>query len=334
MNVLKWFVIGIVVLLLSGVAVLFIGSWISLDRDYSYTQDVELLPDYADFTGSSGIVRIEANGYEFRARVAGFDRDASNAETIILLHGFPVTSAMWELLIEPLAEAGYRVLAFDQRGYSPGARPKDESAYGIPHLVSDVVAVAASVGAQQFHLIGHDWGSAVGWTVTMTHPGKVLTWTGISIAHPTAFVEALQNDPDQQSRSRYFGLFTTALLPELLLTFNDGMLLKAMYSEMLDSQRQEYHRVFMEPAALTSALNWYRQMGTSLENVTDIDPEIETPTLFIWGNDDPAVGRTSVEAQAKFLTGSYREIELAGGHWLVADFSDEITQAVLKHLGK
>jgi pimeloyl-ACP methyl ester carboxylesterase len=78
------------------------------------------------------------------------------------------------------------------------------------------------------------------------------------------------------------------------------MLLKAMYSEMLDSQRQEYHRVFMEPAALTSALNWYRQMGTSLENVTDIDPEIETPTLFIWGNDDPAVGRASVEAQAKF----------------------------------
>ena len=103
---------------------------------------------------------------------------------------------MWELLIEPLAEAGYRVLAFDQRGYSPGARPKDESAYGIPHLVSDVVAVASSVGAQQFHLIGHDWGSAVGWTVTMTHPGKVLTWTGISIAHPTAFGEALRNDPD------------------------------------------------------------------------------------------------------------------------------------------
>jgi pimeloyl-ACP methyl ester carboxylesterase len=178
MNVLKWLVIGIIVL--------------SLDRAYSHTHEVELLPNYADFTGSNGIVRVEANGYEFRARVAGFNHAVSDAETIILLHGFLVTSAMWELLIEPLAEAGYRVLAFDQRGYSPGARPKDENAYGIPYLVSDVVAVAASVGAQQFHLIGHDWGSAVGWTVTMTHPGKVLTWTGISIAHPVAFGEALQ----------------------------------------------------------------------------------------------------------------------------------------------
>ena len=90
MNVLKWLVIGIVVLLLGGVAVLFIGSWISIDRDYSHTQEVESLPHYADFTGSSGIVQVEANGYEFRARVAGFDRDASDAETIICYTVFPL----------------------------------------------------------------------------------------------------------------------------------------------------------------------------------------------------------------------------------------------------
>ena len=118
----------------------------------------------------------------------------------------------------------------------------------------------------------------------------------------------------------------------MLLSFNRGMLLKGMYADMLPVQVEEYEKVFLEPGALTAALNWYRQMGASLESSRDITPELHTPTLFIWGNNDPAAGRAAVEGQKKYLKGPYREIELNEGHWLLERHSEEIIAVVLEHL--
>ena len=239
---------------------------------------------------------------------------------------------MWEPIIPSLADAGYRVIAFDQRGYSPGARPEDQSAYAIPNLVGDVIAIADAVGADKFHLIGHDWGSAVGWSTVMQHADRILTWTGLSIAHPVAFGEALQNDPDQQSRSGYFALFATPLVPEALFTFNDLMILMGAYQGMRSEQQAEYRAVFSEPHALTSALNWYRQMGASPADVSNVKPDISTPTLFIWGNNDPSAGRAAVDGQEKYMKGPYSKLELNADHWLVTSHATEIAQAVLAHL--
>ena len=300
----------------------------SLDRDFKHTKNTATLPLFSSEI-STGMVRINANGFEFRARIAG---NVQGVETVILLHGFPVTSAMWEPIITPLANAGYRVIAFDQRGYSPGARPKDPAAYAIPNLVSDVIAIAEAVNAEKFHLIGHDWGAVVGWNTVMDHPDRVMSWTGLSIAHPAAFADALQNDPDQQARSGYFTLFTMPLVPEALFTFNDLMVLTGAYSGMRESQIEEYRAVFSEPGALTAALNWYRQMGASFVSSPEVNLEISTPTLFIWGNNDPSAGRVAVDGQEKYLKGYYRRIELDAQHWLVTSHSDEIVQAVLEHL--
>ena len=91
-----------------------------------------------------GLVRIRASGMEFRARVAGFSNH--EGEGVILLHGFPETSITWEPLIDKLARAGFRAVAFDQRGYSPGARPFGANSYSSARLASDVIAIAAAVG--------------------------------------------------------------------------------------------------------------------------------------------------------------------------------------------
>ena len=96
-------------------------------------------------------------------------------DPVILLHGFPETSAMWTPLIEAAASDGFRVVAFDQRGYSPGARPDDVAAYAVPALVDDVLAVADALGFQRFHLVGHDWGCVVGWSVASLHPDRVTS---------------------------------------------------------------------------------------------------------------------------------------------------------------
>jgi pimeloyl-ACP methyl ester carboxylesterase len=330
MIIFKWIIFIVIVLVIGIVIMLSIGSFMSLDRQYTHTKKTETAPLLSEKV-TAGIVRIEANGHAFRARVAGLDRAPAEAPTVILLHGFPVTSAMWEPLISPLSKAGYRVIAFDQRGYSPGARPKDPTAYTVPNLVSDVIAIADAVGAEQFHLMGHDWGAAVGWGTVMQHPKRTLSWTGISIAHPAAFADAVQNDPDQRSRSRYFLLFITPYLPEALFTFNNLAMLKGLYESVVMDQKQEYLEVFSEPGALTAALNWYRQMKTQTI-AQQLTPEIHTPTLFIWGNKDPYVGAAAIEGQAKYMKGPYNKLELDGGHWLVERNSERVIPAVLEHL--
>jgi pimeloyl-ACP methyl ester carboxylesterase len=93
----------------------------------------------------------------FDALVAG----PPAGEPVVLLHGFPQTAACWARVAEALAAAGYRVLAPNQRGYSPGARPAAVRAYRMPEIVADVLALAEAAGAARFHLVGHDWGGAV-----------------------------------------------------------------------------------------------------------------------------------------------------------------------------
>lgn len=326
---IKWLGITIAVVLVSLVLMLEIGSRMSLDQDYTHRRETKSLPVLGIDSGS-GLVQISANGHQFRARVAGFEQPDKPA--VILLHGFPVTSAMWIELIDPLVAAGFRVLAFDQRGYSPGARPEQVGEYTVPKLTSDVIAVADAAGLERFHLVGHDWGSVVGWSTVLQHPGRVLSWTGLSIAHPTAFTDALENDPDQGSRSAYFLLFQTPWLPEALFSVNDFWALRGGYSNMSSLQQSEYISVFSEPGALTGSLNWYRAITMSIQNRDQLSPEIRTPTLFIWGNNDQAVGRWAVEAQAQYMKGPYHVIELDAGHWLLEDNPDRVINAVVEHV--
>lgn len=329
-SIIKWTSITVVVSVVAVMALLTYGSQSSLDRDYRHTEATNILPEFSP--NSSGLVRISANGYEFRARVAGFDGSVEKP-AVILLHGFPVTSAMWNALIPPLVEEGFRVVAFDQRGYSPGARPEELSEYQVSKLTTDVVAVADATGLDEFHLIGHDWGAAVGWSTVMQHPKRIVSWTGLSIAHPAAFSAALQNDPDQQSKSGYFLLFQTPWLPEALFTFNDLSMLDSIYSTMSSEQIGEYHSVFSEPGALTGALNWYRGMTLDQDGGADeLSLKVSTPTLFIWGNHDEAVGRVAVESQTEYITGPYHEVELDAGHWLLADLPERVIEPVVKHL--
>lgn len=313
-------VLGLIAL---GVFVLAGGALVAYDWDEPHAKATAALPvlgsQYDD------LVRIRANEFEFRARLKGFDGDRDG---VILLHGFPETSAMWEPLIDALAERGHPVVAFDQRGYSPGARPDAIEDYQPMLLVQDVVDVANAADFERFHLVGHDWGAIVGWGVAMTVPERVRTFTALSVPHPKAFLEAMTNDDDQRERSGYVGFFRTPWLPELVFAFNDLAALRGLYRSMPDAQRDEYLSVFAEPGAMTSALNWYRAMdiGPGLDR---LDPAIVPPVLFIWGNRDQAIGRAGVESQRAFMPADFTEVELDVSHWIIQEAQARVIDEVL-----
>ncbi|HWR70515.1 MAG TPA: alpha/beta hydrolase [Dehalococcoidia bacterium] len=275
---------------------------------------------------------IDANGMVFRARFTG--AEGPSGEPVILLHGFPETSIMWAGLMERLGEEGYRCFAPDQRGYSPGARPGTVEDYQYRKLVSDVMAQADALGYARFHLIGHDWGSAIGWVILQLHPDRVRSWTAMSVPHMDAFASAIADDPDQRQRSRYLGFFMLPERPEQGLTADDFAALRSLWSSIPRKQVDEYVGVFSQAGALTAALNWYRANAVLLEKRREgpkFGPVLH-PTLLIWGNRDIAVGRVAVERTAQHMKGPYRLVELNAGHWLVQEEPERVHDEILSHL--
>ncbi len=274
------------------------------------------------------LVQLTVGAMVFDARVAG----PADGETVILLHGFPETSYEWRAELLALARAGYRVVAPDQRGYSPGARPTDTGQYGVIHLVGDLLGIADAVGAQRFHLVGHDWGAGVGWGAAIVSPSRVITFTSISVPHPDAWKRALADPTSCQNQaSSYFDLFVT---PQAVSHFldNGNANLWANYPGVPVSDVSVYVQALGTVPAMTAALDWYRANISNRQfTIPDIGP-VTVPTLLIWGEQDPVFCAGPIEATAGLASGAYRLEVLQGNHWLPEVASDQVDALILEQL--
>ncbi len=271
---------------------------------------------------------IQANGMTFRCREA-----AGDGEPVILLHGFPETSHMWLPLMAQLSADGYRCLAPDQRGYSPGARPEGPEHYHYDDMASDVFALADAWGADRFHLVGHDWGAGAGWAAVAKSPGRIITWSALSVPHLGAFGKAIRDVPEQKAKSQYIEVFQQPGVADAALAANDFAALKGVWSESPPEQVEEYLSVFSQPGAITAALNWYRgSRGLDPDDPEIVFGPVEVPSLLIWGKNDMAIGRQGVEDAASFMRGPYTFVELDAGHWLIQEQPDRVCDEVSRHI--
>lgn len=276
-------------------------------------------------------LEIEANGMRFGARASG----PPDGRPVLLLHGFPQSSASWQPVLELLGAAGYRALAPDQRGYSPGARPRDVAAYGIPQLVADVVGIAATMQLPSFDLVGHDWGGMVAWVAAARNPGLVRSLTVVSTPHPDALASVLAaGDEDQLARSAYVEVFRRTGDPERMLLGEDGRGegLRTMFDAtgLPEGRADPYVSVMREPGAMTAALHWYRAMDPA--DVTGLPP-IVVPTLYVWSTGDAALGRRAADATAERVAGRYDYRILEGvSHWVPEEAPAELGRLLLAHL--
>ena len=322
-----WTSAGLLLLVLAACLYLQLSMRRALDETARYSAAAASLPVFA---GADGLARVVIEDRQFRVRFAGFE-DNPTGPVVLLLHGFPVTSAMWLPLFESLVDAGLRVVAPDQRGYSPGARPESVTAYRVEALTGDVIALADALAIERFHLVGHDWGAVVGWQVARTSPERLLSWSALSIPHPLALSEAMETDSDQRRRSRYMRLLRLPWLPEALMARDGFAILRAFSDDFPSAVAREYLGMFAEPGAATAALNWYRAMPENLHQWPGT-PSIDVPTLFIWGSGDGVVSEAAVAMQRQYLSGPYREQQVDAGHRLVLAQRSEVLRALLAHI--
>jgi pimeloyl-ACP methyl ester carboxylesterase len=240
------------------------------------------------------------------------DRGGPTAPAVVLLHGFPEDRQCWDPISERLVDAGLRTLAPDQRGYSPRARPTDPypQAYVLSELVDDVVALLDAAGLERAHVVGHDWGGGIAWTLAGAYPERVESLTVLSTPHPAAVRQAIASAPWQLAHSAYMLFFQLPAVPERVLLRN---LERSLLSQDVPpSEAARYAGRLREPGALRGALGWYRAMRHSRGAVH----RCRVPTTYVWGRRDPFLGRQAAEGTGAMVLADYRFVEVDEGHWL------------------
>lgn len=278
--------------------------------------------------------RLRANGLNFSVLAAG----PRQGPVALLLHGFPEGKESWLPQLDALARAGWRAVAPDLRGYGDSDAPKGVEQYTLAKLNDDVEGLIDALAEERVDLVGHDWGSILGWSFTSRFPDRVRTWTALSVGHPDLFT---QPDEDQLQRSSYIQLFFQAPKAEEVLLADDARRLKAMYrlgpdpDAISSDQIADFARAFERPGRLTAGLNYYRAnlKAQQLHAYPPAPSPIGCPTLLIWGEQDPALGRRQAELTREHVAGPYRLASIPdAGHWLQYEKPQEVSRLIVEHV--
>ncbi|HEY0778619.1 MAG TPA: alpha/beta hydrolase [Gemmatirosa sp.] len=264
---------------------------------------------------------------------------------VLLLHGFPDFWYGWRNQLAAIADAGFRAVAIDLRGYNLSQRPVRVDAYALDRLAGDVVALAAALGGGRVHVVGHDWGGAIAWRVAMRHPDAVDRLAILNAPHPQRFGELLRT-PAQALRSWYVGAVQVPLVPELLLGARRRALLHATWTAMhhrpgafTDVDHARYDAAFASPGALRAALAYYRAAARHARATLDRDGPpggdvVRAPTLVVWGENDPALVSGNADGLERWVPDLRVRRVPGAGHFVQADAPDVVNASLTAFLGE
>lgn len=272
---------------------------------------------------SERIARYTHDGLEFDV----LDQGPLDGPIVLLLHGFPERAASWSAVMNELNEAGFRTIAPDQRGYSPGARPKRRRDYRVGALVNDVVALIDEIGAP-VHVVGHDWGAMIAWVTAGRRPDLVSSLTAFSVPHPGSFMTALLTSR-QILHSWYFAFFQLPVLPEKWMT-RPGQRAEKWYekSGMNADDLERTRTDVVDYGALPFAVTWYRGLPFSNPGIGRL--RITVPTSMVWSDGDTFIGRSAIERAQQYVDARYTLTVLAGvTHWIPTQAPTEAAQAII-----
>ena len=216
---------------------------------------------------------------------------------VVLLHDFPEFWWSWRHQIEPLARAGYRVIAPDQRGYNETDK---QGPYDLDTLAADACALIEHAGERRAIVVGHDWGGAVAWHLAATRPEYCERLVVLNCPHPVMMRRALTGNFRQMRKSWYMFFFLIPWLPEHWLLRNDAAIVARMIraaavdrSRFPREQLDRYREAMLKPGAASAAIGWYRQMLRRIffgKKEKFRSSVITAPSLLIWAMNDVALG--------------------------------------------
>jgi pimeloyl-ACP methyl ester carboxylesterase len=267
-------------------------------------------------------MRIEVDGVGLEVSSAG------TGPAVLLLHGFPDGHELWRHQVPALTAAGFRTIAPDLRGFGASDKP---GSYGVGTHVGDLLGVLDRLEVPAAHVVGHDWGAAIGWALASLVPDRVRSVTALSVGHPTAFARA---GLAQREKSWYMLLFQFEGVAEQWLSA-DGFANLREWSGHPDVETVIAR--LAEPGALTAALGIYRDSlpPSSLVSPPRALPPVAAPALGVWSSGDRFLIEEPMIASEAYVAGpwTYARVEDAG-HWMQLDRPDVVNQLLLDFLAR
>ena len=276
---------------------------------------------------------IRAGDLELHAVVAG----PEDGPLALLLHGFPECWYSWRHQIPVLVEAGYRVVAPDQRGYNLSDKPQGVQHYQIDRLTEDIGALIRALGRERAVLVAHDWGGVVAWRFAIDYPEAVDRLVVMNAPHPVTFVRALRSDRSQQLKSWYMFAFQLPWLPEALLTLSPAASARLFFRRTAvrsqafsDADLEVMAAALAQPGAMRCMIDWYRA-AFRFRTAAKSRP-IEAPTLLIWAEDDVALGKSLASGLERWVPDLQVHRIPDCGHWVQNEAPDEVNERMLAFL--
>ncbi len=296
------------------------------------TPSVEIPPDEIP-EGVPGDSRlVETNGVRLHVVEAG----PEDGKLLVLLHGFPEFWYGWHETIMPLANAGYRVVVPDQRGYNLSEKPARVADYRIDELAADVVGLIDAYGRETAAVAGHDWGAAVAWWLALHHDDRLSELVAVNVPHPTVFEQTLRRSWDQRLRSWYVLAFQLPKLPEAVASAGNwrlatrGMRDTSLPGTFDEEDFRRYRRAWNREGAFESMVNWYRAIVRDRPEPARTQAEI--PTLVIWGAGDRFLRKSMATRSVDYCTDG-RLLTIQGAtHWVVHEEPHRVADAIADHV--
>lgn len=269
---------------------------------------------------------IITNGINLHVALAG----PEEGEPVFLLHGFPDAWFGWEAQIGPLADAGFRVIVPDQRGYNLSDKPDGVDSYRMDTLVKDILGLADALGYERFCIAGHDFGAMVTWSMAQCCPERIKRMVIANVPHPEVMRSYLRTHIKQLLKSWYAAFFQIPGLPEWTVKLNNWrFLVSAMPDDLSEEDRNRYRAAWGQPGAITGMMNWYRAFFRLQRQTTQI-LHIQVPTLILWGKQDPHLSYEMAVLSVELCDDGRLITFDDATHWVLHDEAEAVGKHMLE----
>ena len=258
-----------------------------------------------------------------------------NGPPVMLLHGFPEFWGGWAKQIPALAEAGFRVIVPDQRGYNLSSASKSIKPYNMTDLGWDVIGLLDYFGIGKVNLVGHDWGGVIAWGVALMFAERVKRLSILNAPHPAVLLHFLKNSPRQILKSWYVGFFQIPGLADWWVKLNNfaigaaAMRRSGKAHTFSDEDMAHYKQAWANSDGWTGMINWYRApVRYPPPRLSDI--RLYMPVLIQWGKRDVSLSNEMAEESLKLCDHGRLIMYKNATHWVQHDEADAVSQALIQ----
>ncbi|XP_037382399.1 bifunctional epoxide hydrolase 2 [Talpa occidentalis] len=289
--------------------------------------------------------------------------ELGSGPAVCLCHGFPESWFSWRHQIPALAQAGFRVLAVDMKGYGESSAPPELEEYAMEVLCKEMVTFLDRLGLSQAVFIGHDWGGMLVWNMALFYPERVRAVASLNTpfipANPQVpTMEAIKANPvfDYQLYFQEPGVAEAELEQNLSRTFksffrasDEGFLTVHKVREMgglfvntpeapslsritTEEDIQFYVQQFRR-SGFRGPLNWYRNIDKNWQwGCKAVGRKILIPALMVTAEKDPVLVPEMSKHMEDWIPHLKRGHIKDCGHWTQMDRPTELNQILIEWL--